>query len=111
MRTHFKEPTDNQIQKLWTKKQTMLGVQSILTKIPKESRADLIVFDKLLNTYSKMAGFFLPDTTVNTANNLIFVTKAENKEAWQQQAMQQQNELRRKTKMATDSGVNSRDSG
>lgn len=110
VRSHFREPTEKQIMKRWTKEQFILGLQKSITEMPNSTPQERKVRLNYLETWGKATGVFMPDVTNNTANNVIFVTKEENKEAWAQQALRQQNALRIKTKMATDTGVNSRDS-
>ena len=110
IRDHFKEPTDKQVQKAWTKIQAISGYQKILEKMPKTTTRDLIVFDKLFQTWAKMTGAFIPEVTSNTTNNVIFISRAENKAAWELQAKLQQQALRDKTKVASDTIINARNS-
>lgn len=110
IKEHFKEPTKLQVKNAWSKQQAILGLQKMLQTMPRGSTREIIAWDKVFTTLAKMAGWFTADTTINTANNLIFVSRAENKEAWELQAKHQQNELRLKTKMATDTRINTRNS-
>lgn len=109
MRTHFKD--DKKQQKIWDKEQAILGYQKMLLAMPRGTAKEIIVWDRVFQTLAKMAGFFVAEQTVNTANNLILVSRAENKSAWEQQALQQQRELRAKTKMASDTRLGTRNSG
>ena len=110
MRSHFKEPTEKQIKKAWDKQQCILGYQKMLIDMPRTNIKERLAWDKVFQTYAKLAGLFIAEQTVNTANNVIFVSRAENKEAWEQQALKQQHELRIKTKMASDTKQHTRDS-
>ena len=111
MRSHFKEPTEKQIKKAWNKHQCILGYQKMLVEMPRNTVKEVLAWDKVFQTYAKMCGHFSAEQQVNTANNIIFISRAENKEAWEQQAKQQQHDLRIKTKMAGDTLVKSRNSG
>lgn len=110
-RSHFREPTERQVMKRWTKDQFILGLQKSIVEMPNSTPQERKVRLNYLETWGKATGVFVPEAATTTSNNVIFVTKEENKEAWAQQALKQQNALRIKTKMATDTGVDSRDSG
>ena len=111
MRSHFKEPTQKQLDKQWLKKQAVLGYQRMLQAMPRNTTKEILAWDRVFQTWAKMTGAFVPDNTVNVANNLLVVTRAEDDDAWQRQARQQQHDLRQRTKVAADTLLNTRDSG
>ena len=108
-RSHFREPTEKQIMKQWTKQQFILGLQRAILEAPVDSPAARNSRCRHMELWAKVTGATEPETN-QTNNNVIFVTREENKEAWAQQALKQQNALRIKTKMATDTGVVAGDS-
>ena len=109
-RSHFKEPTEKQIMKQWTKNQLILGLQKSIVEAPITTPSERNARCREMELLAKMTGALQPEQVTSQSNNVIFVTRAENKEAWQQQALEQQNELRRKTKVASDTGIDTRDS-
>ena len=110
MRAHFKEPTEKQIKKIWDKNQAILGYQKLLLTMPRDTTKEILAWDRVFQTLAKMAGYFVAEQTINANNNVIFVSRAENKAAWEKQAQQQQHDLRIKTKVASDTIINTRDS-
>lgn len=111
MRSHFREPTQKQIDQQWSKQQVILGLQKMLQTMPRTNPREVLVWDKVLTTLGKMTGWFVPEQTVSTTNNLMFVTREQNREAWAESAKQQQIRLRDQTKMATDPRIDARNSG